>query len=307
MDAPVLKTPLPGPKAAALIARDTGDRVAVLHARLSARDGRRPAARWSRTWTATCSSTAPPASPSTSTGHAHPDVVKAIVDQAQRFLHMSGTDFYYEPQVQLAEEMAEIVPITGGGEDVLRQLGHRGRRSVGEAGEVPHEAASASSRSSARSTAARMGSLSLTSSKTDAAAGLRAAAAGRVPRAVRELLPLPGRHVARTCAGRVPGLHRGPDPRRTSSRPTKSRPSSSSRSRAKAATSCRRPQFHQRLRELTTKHGMLLVADEVQSGMGRTGKMFAHRALRRRARHHRDRQGHRVGHAARRLHARGPT
>ena len=33
--------------------------------------------------------------------------------------------------------------------------------------------------------------------------------------------------------------------------------------------------FHQRLRELTTKHGMLLVADEVQSGMGRTGKMFA--------------------------------
>ena len=27
---------------------------------------------------------------------------------------MSGTDFYYEPQVQLAEAMAEIVPITGG-------------------------------------------------------------------------------------------------------------------------------------------------------------------------------------------------
>ena len=33
--------------------------------------------------------------------------------------------------------------------------------------------------------------------------------------------------------------------------------------------------FHQKLRELTTKHGMLLIADEVQSGMGRTGKMFA--------------------------------
>src|ERR671930_1803517 len=32
-----------------------------------------------------------------STGHAHPDVVKAITDQAQKFLHMSGTDFYYEP------------------------------------------------------------------------------------------------------------------------------------------------------------------------------------------------------------------
>jgi len=33
--------------------------------------------------------------------------------------------------------------------------------------------------------------------------------------------------------------------------------------------------FHERLRELTTKHGMLLLVDEVQSGMGRTGRMFA--------------------------------
>ena len=34
-----------------------------------------------------------------STGHTHPEVVKAITEQAQRFLHMSGTDFYYEVQV----------------------------------------------------------------------------------------------------------------------------------------------------------------------------------------------------------------
>ena len=41
-----------------------------------------------------------------STGHSHPAVVKAITEQAQKFLHMSGTDFYYEPQVKLAEELA---------------------------------------------------------------------------------------------------------------------------------------------------------------------------------------------------------
>src|SRR5262245_3782873 len=49
-----------------------------------------------------------------STGHSHPDVVRAINDQASRFLHMSGTDFYYEPQVRLAEELAAVAPIDGG-------------------------------------------------------------------------------------------------------------------------------------------------------------------------------------------------
>src|SRR5205809_5959550 len=48
-----------------------------------------------------------------STGHSHPDVVAAITAQAQKFLHMSGTDFYYEPQVRLAEELAAIAPIDG--------------------------------------------------------------------------------------------------------------------------------------------------------------------------------------------------
>lgn len=48
-----------------------------------------------------------------STGHSHPAVVAAIVDQAQKFLHMSGTDFYYEGQVRLAEEMNAIAPWAG--------------------------------------------------------------------------------------------------------------------------------------------------------------------------------------------------
>jgi 4-aminobutyrate aminotransferase len=49
----------------------------------------------------------------TATGHSHPEVVKAIIDQSQKFLHMSGTDFYYEPQVRLGEELASIAPIKG--------------------------------------------------------------------------------------------------------------------------------------------------------------------------------------------------
>ena len=58
-----------------------------------------------------------------STGHSHPDVVRAITDQAQRFLHMSGTDFYYDVQVRLAEELAEMVPIDGGARSFFANSG----------------------------------------------------------------------------------------------------------------------------------------------------------------------------------------
>lgn len=46
----------------------------------------------------------------TNTGHCHPEVVAAIQDQAAKLLHMSGTDFYYRPQIDLAEKLAEIAP-----------------------------------------------------------------------------------------------------------------------------------------------------------------------------------------------------
>jgi len=43
-------------------------------------------------------------------GHCHPRVVEAIREQAARLIHMSGTDFYYEELVALAEKLAEIAP-----------------------------------------------------------------------------------------------------------------------------------------------------------------------------------------------------
>src|SRR4029450_11079284 len=110
MDAPILKTSLPGPKAAALIARDkatvspsyTRDYPLVMAGGQGAVvvdvDGNH---------FLDCAA----GIAVNATGHAHPDVVKAIVDQAHKYLHMSGTDFYYEPQVQLAEDMAAMEPI----------------------------------------------------------------------------------------------------------------------------------------------------------------------------------------------------
>ena len=112
MTAPDIKTSLPGPRAADLIARDArhvsssytrgyplvmaGGQGAVVEDV----DGNR---------FLDCAA----GIAVNATGYSHPEVVTAIVDQAQRFLHMSGTDFYYEPQVRLAEEMSSIAPMEG--------------------------------------------------------------------------------------------------------------------------------------------------------------------------------------------------
>src|SRR6187455_3499658 len=112
MDAPDIKTALPGPRARAIIDRDsqfvspsyTRDYPFVIArgegAVVEDVDGNR---------FLDCAA----GIAVNSTGVSHPDVVKAISEQAARFIHMSGTDFYYEPQVRLAEEIAGIVPIDG--------------------------------------------------------------------------------------------------------------------------------------------------------------------------------------------------
>src|SRR5882724_1570543 len=46
----------------------------------------------------------------TSTGHCHPEVVAAIHDQSSKLIHMSGTDFYYQPQIDLAQRLVELSP-----------------------------------------------------------------------------------------------------------------------------------------------------------------------------------------------------
>src|SRR5947207_8126050 len=48
-----------------------------------------------------------------STGHCHPEVVAAIQKQAGELIHMSGTDFYYESMITLAERLQKIAPMRG--------------------------------------------------------------------------------------------------------------------------------------------------------------------------------------------------
>jgi 4-aminobutyrate aminotransferase len=206
-----------------------------------------------------------------STGVSHPEVVKAITEQAQKFIHMSGTDFYYEPQVRLAEELASIVPIDG---DVRTFFANSGTEAT--------EAAIKMSRYYTKRQGIiaffgafhgrSMGSLSLTASKAIQRKGF---------------------------APFLPGVYHAPYP-------DTYRFNGSADACAEASLNWIRDQifvhlispdevsaivvepiqgeggyivppraFLQGLRDLTTQHGIVLVCDEVQSGMGRTGKMFA--------------------------------
>src|SRR5688572_33432961 len=48
-----------------------------------------------------------------STGHCHPEVVRAIQEQSARLIHMCGTDYYYRHMPDLARKLEEIVPVPG--------------------------------------------------------------------------------------------------------------------------------------------------------------------------------------------------
>ena len=61
------------------------------------------------------------------TGHCHPEVVKAIKLQADNLLHMSGTDFYYTAQIELAEKLALLAP---GNEGKRVYFGNSGAEAV---------------------------------------------------------------------------------------------------------------------------------------------------------------------------------
>ncbi len=208
----------------------------------------------------------------TATGHSHPEVVQAIVEQAGRFLHMSGTDFYYEPQVRLGEELSAIAPMKGPHRSFF---GNSGTEAVEAALKLAkyytkrHNIIAFLGAFHGRT----MGSLSATASKVTQRKGFA---------------PL------------VPGTYHAPFPdcyRRSTMTPDACADESLNFIEHQLFVHLVPPDevaavivepiqgeggyivppnsFLQGLRELTRKHGILLIADEVQSGMGRTGKMFA--------------------------------
>ncbi len=270
--APEIKMPLPGPRARAIIERDRA-RVSPSYTRdypfvMARGEGAVVEDVDGNTFLDCAAGIAV-----TGTGHSHPAVVAAIVEQAQKYLHMSGTDFYYEPQVQLAEEMAGIVPIAG---EVKSFFGNSGTEAIEAAIKLAryrtgrHNLIAFLGSFHGRT----LGSLAATSSKVVQRRGFGPMMPGVFHAPFANCYRCPVGRAPESCAAECVAFIEdqilvhlvSPD---------------------EVAAILVEPiqgeggyvvpprEFHQRLRDLTTRHGMLLIADEVQSGMGRTGRMFA--------------------------------
>ena len=270
MNAPDIKTSLPGPKAKAIIEKDakyvspsyTRDYPFVIASGSGAVvedvDGNR---------FIDCAA----GIAVNSTGVSHPDVVKAITEQAGKFIHMSGTDFYYEPQVRLAEELASLVPIDG---DVRSFFGNSGTEAT--------EAALKLARYHTKRQGViaffggfhgrSMGSLALTASKAIQRRGFMPFMAG----VYHAPFPDPYRFngSADACAEASLSFIRDQLLMHLVS-PDEVASIVFEPIQGEGGYIVPPKAFVQGLRELATEHGIVLVCDEVQSGMGRTGKMFA--------------------------------
>jgi 4-aminobutyrate aminotransferase len=208
-----------------------------------------------------------------STGHCHPMVVAAIQQQAAELIHMSGTDFYYPSLVELAEKLASIAP----GKSAKRVY-------FGNSGTEALEAALKLSRYHTRRDKViafygcfhgrTMGALSLTASKAVQRKGFGALLSGVIH------MPYPniyrgshGIHPETATADCLSFLQneifkRLADPEEVAAIVIEPIQGEGGYTPAPV-------EFLQELRKICSKHGILLVMDEVQSGMGRTGKWWA--------------------------------
>src|SRR2546423_8174188 len=106
---PSIKTPLPGPKARALLERDEqymSPSYTRIYPLVCAKGSGAVIEDVDGNLFLDCTA----GIAVTAAGHCHPEVVAAIQDQASKLIHMSGTDFYYQPQIDLAQRLAEAAP-----------------------------------------------------------------------------------------------------------------------------------------------------------------------------------------------------
>ena len=207
------------------------------------------------------------------TGHCHPKVVRAIQEQAARLIHMSGTDFYYENMVVLAEKLATLVP----GDSPQRvYFGNSGTEAIEAAIKLAryHSGRGQFVAFVGAFHGRTMGSLALTASKNTQQTGFFPVMPG--------VHHMPYAYCYRCAYGKEPDSCAVECVKaietelfRTSVAPEDVAAIFVEPVQGEGGYVVPPRKFFDELRRLADGHGILLVADEVQSGMGRTGKMFA--------------------------------
>ena len=146
-------------------------------------------------------------------GHAHPQVVEAVQEQAARFFHTDFTIVPYEVYVTLAERLVATAPISGPGEGGVLQRRHRGGRERGQVRARLHEAAGGDR---LRGRLPRPHAAVADADLEDASVqgGSRAVRARGLPRSVRAGLPRPERR-RRARGARAGARHDRSPPRRS--------------------------------------------------------------------------------------------
>jgi len=207
------------------------------------------------------------------TGYSHPKVVKAVKKQSEKFLHICSTDFYYESFANLAERLVQMTPISGEKSVFFTNSGS-------EAVETAIKLARYSTKRPyiiaflGAFHGRTIGALSLTASKAKQRSYFASLLPGVYHVPYGYCYRCPYHLMYRFC-----GIHCAEVIENTLCK--------SLMSPEEIAAIFVEPiqgeggyivppiEFHQKIREFATKHNILFVVDEIQSGMGRTGKFLA--------------------------------
>lgn len=206
-------------------------------------------------------------------GHSHPRVVKAIKDQAEKLIHYSWTDFYYKPIIDLGEKLTAITPGS-----------FKKKVFFSNSGAEADEAAMKMTRWHTR----RPLFLAYTSSFHGRSFGTMSLTASK-PVQRRHFFPLVPEvtHVPYPYCYRCPFHLTYPDCNMWCVDFIEEEVLNKYHPPEDTAAMFVEPiqgeggyvvppeNYFQRLKKILDKHDILLVDDEIQSGMGRTGKMFA--------------------------------
>lgn len=207
------------------------------------------------------------------TGHCHPEVVAAVQKQAAELIHMSCTDFYYEGMVELAEKLGAIAP---GSEPKKVYFGNSGTEAIEAAIKLAryHTGREKIIAFYGAFHGRTMGSLSLTASKAVQRKGFGSLLSGVFHAPYANTYRCPYGHDRQDCCTDCAKFiervlfTKMTDPQEVAAIIVEPIQGEGGYIPAPA-------EFLRDLQRICRQHGILLIADEVQSGMGRTGKWWA--------------------------------